>query len=352
MSVNLKDSNKKEKHWDICLKEEVRSGKTGFKDIFIKRKSLSEASFEEINISQEILGFTLKMPFFISSMTGGWEKAEEFNLSLSKIANSLGIPLALGSHKILYRHPDLLKSFLVKKNALDIPLFSNIGALQLKELPLDWLLEINKKLEVQAQVVHLNILQELCQPEGDRNFKGLREALLNFIESSPIPVIVKETGGGIRSREVSWLLDHGVAYVDLAGSGGTNWGLVESFRQEGKEKKRIQDVWENEGVPSAYSLYNLSFPSRFTTFTSGGMEEPLSPFKALAMGTSLVGFARSVLLAWQEEKEEGVFSFFNEQEKTLKEAMMLVECFSLEDLRKREPLILTSVFREEASLWK
>lgn len=352
MSENLKDSHKKEKHWDICLKEKVQSGLTGFKDIFIRRKSLSEASFEKINISQDFLGYSLKMPFFISSMTGGWEKARDFNLSLAKIASFLNIPLGLGSHKILFKHPDLLDGFLIKKEAKDVPLFSNIGALQLKELPLDWLLETNKKLEVQAQIVHLNLLQELCQKEGDRDFRGLKIALLKFIEASPIPVIVKETGGGIHSDEVSWLLAQGVAFVDLAGSGGTNWGLVEGFRQEESEKLRIQESWSHEGVPSAYTLYNLPSCLRSSTLTSGGMEEPLSPFKALAMGTSLVGFARSVLLAWEAEKEEGVISFFDQQAKTLKEAMMLVESHSLADLKEKNSLIYSSFFRREAPLWK
>lgn len=352
MRENLKDSFKKEKHWDICLKEEVRSGFTGFQDIFLKRRSLSEVNFEEINISQDFLGFTLSMPFFISSMTGGWEKAREFNLSLAKVANFLNIPLGLGSHKILYRQPDFLEGFLVKKKALDIPLLSNIGALQLKELPLDWLLEINKKLEVQAQIVHLNILQELCQSEGDRNFQGLKDSLLRFIELSPIPVIVKETGGGIRSEEVLWLLSHGVAFVDLAGSGGTNWGIVESFRQEEEEKRRIQKNWKGEGVPSSYTLYNLSSNYRSFTLTSGGMDEPLSPFKALAMGTMLVGFARSILLAWDKGREEGIISFFEKEVKTLKEAMMLVECNSLNSLKEKDALIYSSFFRKEALLWK
>lgn len=351
MSVNHKDSYKKERHWDICLKEKVASGKTGFKEIFIKRQSLSEASFENIDISQHFLGHSLSMPFFISSMTGGWEKAKDFNLSLATVASTLNIPLGLGSHKILFKYPDLLDGFLVKKKALDIPLFSNIGALQLKELPLEWLLEINKRLEVQAQVVHLNILQELCQPQGDRNFKGLKKSLLKFIEASPIPVIVKETGGGIRSEEVSWLLSQGVSFVDLAGSGGTNWGLVESFRLEEEEKDRIQDTWSNEGIPSAYTLYNLPLSSRAFTLTSGGMEESLSTFKALAMGSSLVGFARAILLSWDKKREEGVISFLNEQAKTLKEAMMLVDSPSLKSLREKEPLIYSSFFQREAPLW-
>lgn len=346
--------SRKEDHWEICLTKGdlISGGETGFEEISFKPVALSSINFEDIFLKSSFLGFQLKLPFFISCMTGGSSLAAQFNRDLAQLAENLGIPMGLGSHKVLFYHPEKIKDFQVKNLAPSVPIFSNIGVIQLKEFSHKDLHEINKKLEVQAQVVHLNALQEICQPKGDRNFKGIKEALLTFIETSPIPIIVKETGAGIRSSEIEWLLNNGVEYVDIAGCGGTNWGLVESYRQPISESLRIQNTWKDWGVPSAYTLEGLEPGLRKKTLTSGGMQEPLSACKALSMGTCLVGFARSLLVSWKKEGKEGLLKFFKNQEKTLRELMVLIGVSSLDELKEGSSLVISSDFKEKALLWK
>jgi len=57
-------------------------------------------------------------------------------------------------------------------------LLSNIGAVHLRDADHKELYEMNRRLEVDASVVHLNPGQEIFQTQGgDRDFRGVRDAL-------------------------------------------------------------------------------------------------------------------------------------------------------------------------------
>ncbi len=86
------------------------------------------------------------------------------------------------------------------------PVLANISAVQVRDGDLPSLLALVQRLEAQALVVHLNAGQELFQPEGDRDFRGLKQAIARLCEASPVPVIVKETGFGIVPSLVRELL--------------------------------------------------------------------------------------------------------------------------------------------------
>jgi isopentenyl-diphosphate Delta-isomerase len=47
---------------------------------------------------------------------------------------------------------------------------------------------------------------------------------------APLPVVVKEVGFGMDVADVALLAAAGMAAVDVAGAGGTNWALVEGRR--------------------------------------------------------------------------------------------------------------------------
>ncbi|HCJ90915.1 MAG TPA: type 2 isopentenyl-diphosphate Delta-isomerase, partial [Acidaminococcaceae bacterium] len=52
-------------------------------------------------------------------------------------------------------------------------------------------------LDADVLEIHLNVAQELCMPEGDRDFASLLDNLSRLREAVTVPVIVKETGCGM-----------------------------------------------------------------------------------------------------------------------------------------------------------
>ena len=92
--------------------------------------------------------------------------------------------------------------------------------------------------------IHLNPLQELLQPEGDTNFRGVLDGIELLVKSVHIPIIVKEVGAGISADVARRLIDVGVKIIDIAGAGGTSWAGVEIVRRKNGEKKN----WKNGKV--------------------------------------------------------------------------------------------------------
>ena len=48
--------------------------------------------------------------------------------------------------------------------------------------------------------IHLNAIEELVQPEGDREMTGIGAAISQCVAWSPVPLIAKETGAGMSRR--------------------------------------------------------------------------------------------------------------------------------------------------------
>jgi len=81
-------------------------------------------------------------------------------------------------------------------------------------------------LEADALQLHLNVLQELIMPKGDRDFRHLAERIAAIVASVPVPVMVKEVGFGLSGDVVRRLARLGVTAVDIGGRGGTNFAVV------------------------------------------------------------------------------------------------------------------------------
>ena len=301
--------------------------------------ALPEIADEELDTSVSFLGQTAALPFFISCMTGGSEGGFRANRLLAAAAQELGVPVGLGSLRPLLRDPELFDHFHIKPAAPDVPVLANIGAVQARDEPPGPLLEMLSRLEVQALVIHLNVGQELFQQEGDRDFRGLKAAIARWCGLCPLPVIVKETGFGIRAELVRELLDAGAAYVDIAGAGGTNWISVESYRLDDPEKAAAAE-FADWGIPTALLLASCGDLSR-RLLASGGIRTGMDAAKALAMGAELAGFALPVIRAVVGGGAEAVVALFRSMERSLRAVMMMTASRTVADLRRgttwREP---------------
>ncbi len=301
--------------------------------------ALADIADEELDTAVSFCGARSALPFFISCMTGGSDGGFRANRALAAAAQTLGIPVGLGSLRVLLENPDLFPQFDVKPLAPDVPVLANISAVQVRDGELSALLSMVERLRAQALVVHLNPGQELFQPEGDRDFHGLLDAIARLCARCPVPVIVKETGFGILPRRARELLDAGAAYVDLAGAGGTNWISVESYRLPPKERDAA-DEFHDWGIPTALLLASFG-QGQARLLASGGIRTGMDAAKALALGAEMVGLALPVIRAVTDGGAKDVEKLFRRLEKTLRTVMILTGSRSVAELRRgtvwREP---------------
>jgi isopentenyl-diphosphate delta-isomerase len=270
--------------------------KTGFDRWYFRHNALPEISFDDVDIRGSLLGRTFSFPLFISSMTGGYAGATAVNEHLAKLAALHDIPMGVGSQRAMLENESLTRSFsVVRDHAPDAFIAANIGGAQLIGGLED--IQINKLTEsirANAIIVHLNPLQELMQPEGDRNFRGILAGLTELVKAVDLPVIVKETGAGIDLISAKKLMDAGVSVIDIAGSGGTSWASVENQRYKAGNSKLLFNDW---GIPTSRCLIELNEAgiSSEQIIASGGIRSGLDIAKALCLGAGFCAIAQPII---------------------------------------------------------
>jgi isopentenyl-diphosphate delta-isomerase len=189
----------------------------------------------------EFLNKTFKAPLWVSSMTGGTEKARIINQNLARACKDFGFGMGLGSCRQLLYSDEYFADFNIRPiMGDDVPLFANLGIAQLELLiernETDLILKLLEKLRADGLIIHVNPLQEWLQPEGDRFKKPPLETIITILESIDYPIIVKEVGQGFGYESLKALLQLPLAAVDFAAAGGTNFSKLELLR--GSESKQ------------------------------------------------------------------------------------------------------------------
>src|SRR5918998_6600462 len=111
-------------------------------------------------------------------------------------------------------------------------LLANLGAAQVRGAGAPQRAErLVELLDADGLTIHLNPVQEAVQPEGEPALSGVLDGIAAIVgRLAPRPVVVKEVGFGMDPEDVRLLAGAGVAAVDVAGAGGTNWALIEGRR--------------------------------------------------------------------------------------------------------------------------
>lgn len=326
---------RKASHLSICTdpsRFSVEGGRSGFEQAHFIHLALPELAENELDTREPFLGSVLPLPLFISCMAGGSEQGYQANRELARAAQATGLPVGMGSFRVLFERPELFPHFHLKALAPDVPVLANLGAVQVRDLDQEGIFEWLKRLEVQSLVVHLNPGQELFQPEGDRDFRGLKTALARLCRRCPVPVIVKETGFGILPSLARELLEAGAAYVDLAGAGGTNWITVEAYRLPESQRGPAAE-FSDWGLPTAALLAALA-GSTDRILASGGLRTGLDAAKALALGARLAGLALPFIRRVVAGGAEAVVDMIRGLERALRAAMLLTGSRNLAELRR------------------
>jgi isopentenyl-diphosphate delta-isomerase len=171
-----KTQQRKKEHLELCLDPTSVSGRfgTGLDRYSFVHNALPELDIDELDVSTNFLGKALRAPILISSMTGGFDLARQVNRNLAAAAQDLGLAMGVGSQRVAIEEPTVADSFEVRDVAPDILLLANLGAVQLNYgYTVDQCRKAVAMIGADGLILHLNVLQEAVQPEGNRNFKGL-----------------------------------------------------------------------------------------------------------------------------------------------------------------------------------
>jgi len=338
--MNEEISSRKKEHIDLCLTDKVvfRQKTSGFENYEFIHYAPTEVDMDKIDLSVKFLAKKISYPFLISCMTGGTVDADNINLKLASAAESLVIPLGLGSLRYALdtnKFDDILIG--IRDAAPSVPLLGNIGAAQILDIKvITRLEEIIKLADLDALVVHLNPLQELMQKEGEPKFAGLRKSLHILVKELSVPVIVKEVGSGISKQAAEELLYLGVKGIDIAGAGGTSWAGVEILRNHNENDETTAPFWD-WGLPTSYCIRKISRLKKefkFSLIASGGINNEFEIAKALALGADLTASARSVLKALFNGGVPGVFTLIHNRFQGVKKIMFLTGSSSLKELNR------------------
>jgi len=305
-------------------------------DVQLVHQALPELDVDEIDLSTDFFGKRLKAPLMITSMTGGADYAEKLNDGLAEAAERHGIAFAVGSQRVMLRHPEMTAHFAVRRSIPQSVLLGNIGAVQLAEYSLETIAELTARIEADGLCVHLNVAQEMMQKEGHRHFRGLLDLIGRLNDRLRGRLLVKETGAGLSPSTIARLISLGINYIDVAGAGGTSWTKVESYRAALPHLRKAGETFADWGLPTAISIIaaRRKQAREFCLIGSGGIRTGLDAARAIALGADLVGFARPILLAFMEDGIEGACAFIQQISYELRTAMLLTGCRDIKSLQK------------------
>jgi isopentenyl-diphosphate Delta-isomerase len=237
-------------------------------------------------------------------MTGGFPDAAKINENLARAASEVKIAMGVGSERAAILKGQYPESYACVAR-YPVPLkFANIGAPQIiPQHPGETVVgaaEVRAAMDlIHADVlaIHLNFLQEMVQPGGDRKARGVLDRIGSL--AGEFPVLVKETGAGISRTVAEQLRERKVRAFDVSGTGGTSFAAVEHYRalEQGAEREaRVGKTFWDWGIPSPVSVLEL-VPLGLPVIASGGIRSGLDVARAVALGATAAGTAGGILRA-------------------------------------------------------
>ncbi|WP_129044962.1 type 2 isopentenyl-diphosphate Delta-isomerase [Companilactobacillus metriopterae] len=303
-----------------------------FDSVRLLHNALPELSMEDIDLSTNFLGFNSSLPIYFNAITGGSKQSERFNGELAEIAKEFNIPVSSGSMGVYFRIPDTAPTFRIlrEKNPAGFVIANISGKYNLEQAK-----QAVDLVDANALQIHINTLQELAMPEGDREFYWL-DNISKIVNNIGLPVIVKEVGFGMTSNDMERLINIGVKNIDISGFGGTNFAEIESARNHEFDLTYL----DNFALSTVESLLESSkiAESSVNILASGGIKAPLDVIKSLRLGASAVGISGLALHHLQKYSLEETKLFF---EHFCQELEILMAAFGAKNILeiKKAPIV-------------
>lgn len=334
---------RKGEHVDIVVNEDVRARYDYWDDISLIHDSLPEIDFDSISLETRFMGKKVAAPIIISGMTGGFERAFEINRNLAEAASELQLPMGVGSQRAALENRELEGTYSIIAD-YDIPVrIANLGAPQLirqgekRAYGYEDAKAAMEMVNADLLAIHMNYLQEVVQPEGDRKAAGALKAIQSLAKK--LPIMAKETGAGVSASVAARLSSSGVKAIDVGGLGGTSWSAVESYRADRKGDavgRRLGSSFWNWGIPTPVSI--MQSKVGLPIVATGGIRNGLDAAKAVCLGATAAGLAGAVI-GPASVSGEAVLEELKLIIEELKVAMFLTGCRDVRQLSRKECII-------------
>lgn len=319
--------NRKNEHIKYALK--YQSPYNSFDDMELIHHSLPDYDLSEIDLHTHFAGRDFEFPFYINAMTGGSERGRAVNQKLAQIAQATGLVMVTGSYSAALKNPHD-DSYPSKEEFPELLLAANIGIDKPYELGLQTIHEMQPIL----LQVHVNLMQELLMPEGEREFRQWKENLADYATKMPVPVILKEVGFGMDLKTIEMAHKLGIKTVDISGRGGTSFAYIEN--QRGHNRSYL-DEW---GQSTVQTLLNAQpMIDKIEILASGGVRHPLDIVKCLVLGAKAVGLSRAILELVEKYSVEEVITIINGWKDDLRLIMCALNCKTIAELRQVDYLL-------------
>lgn len=317
-------SERKEEHLALAQMFFNEKKKNSFDQMHLVRPALPETKVNLNSIKTKMFGKEIAAPFFINAMTGGSKKSLKVNQVLGQIAKKEKIALALGSASILVKEKDWLNSFYIaREENPDGVLIANVNPLTSASDAQS----IVDALHADALQIHINTVQEISMPEGDRDFYWI-DNIRELRQKITVPIIVKEVGFGMDIQTIRLLQKENINMIDVAGSGGTNFAEIENGRNQ-RDVSYLEDL----GLPTVVTAI-LAKKVGVKFIVSGGVRNPLDVLKGLALGANYVGVANRFLQEYMKNGEAGLLEEIQAWKEELAGLVAIYGCNKLTDAAK------------------
>jgi len=305
---------------------------SGFRDIHFVHQALSNVAYENTTLSTLLGGLQLGSPIIMNAMTGGSIETESFNEKLATVAKESGIAMAVGSQMSAIQRDEYIPSYkIVRKINPKGIVFANLGS----EASIEQARLAIEMIDANAIQIHLNVIQELIMPEGDRDFRYVLERIQAIKEVVKVPVIIKEVGFGISMETAKLLKEAGVKILDISGKGGTNFAAIENNRRE--YPLQFFNDW---GITTPISILEAKTQNSIEIIASGGIQSSLDIAKAIGLGSQAVAMAGIFLEKIVNNGVENTIAWVDQLHQELRLIMTSLGATQLIELQKKPMVVL------------
>lgn len=289
---------------------------------------LLSAHPKESIIPETIIGNKkLKLPLWVSSMTGGSEKAGVINHRIARACGKFGIGMGLGSCRIILEDDKYFPDFDLRDElGNEVPFMANLGIAQIEKIVQHGDYKVIEDLLVALRadgvIIHVNPLQEWLQPEGDRISQAPIETISNFIKHFNHAVWVKEVGQGMGRKSLEELIKLPISGLEFGAFGGTNFAKMESLRNSESTLNPLSHIGHtaNEMVDFLNELYT-KHPQHFNNkifVISGGIKNFLDGYYFIhKLKANAIYAQASPFLKYALESAESVEKFIESEKRGL-----------------------------------